>query len=234
MRYYPPWEGTGEMKAMILASGRGERMRPLTDRIPKPLLEAGGKPLIQYHIEALCAAGIRQMIINHAWLGEMMEARLGDGTAYGAEITYSAEGETPLETGGGIKKALPLLGKDPFIVVNGDIWTDFDFKLLPGRPDGYAHIVLVENPSHHPNGDFTLQGDRVRAKNGECYTYSGIGVFTPELFEDSPSGAFPLAPLLLRAMDLHRVSGEIYRGLWFDVGTPERLSFINNKLTISK
>ena len=222
------------MKAMILASGRGERMRPLTDSVPKPLLEAGGKSLIQYHIEALSAAGIRQVVINHAWLGEMIEARLGDGSTSGVEITYSAEGEIPLETGGGIKKALPLLGQDPFIVVNGDVWTDFDFNSLPRRPAGYAHIILVENPPHHPDGDFALHGNRVRAENGELYTYSGIGVLTPELFKDSPAGVFPLAPLLLRAMERRKISGEIYRGLWFDVGTPERLAFINNKLKNSK
>lgn len=220
---------------MILASGRGERMRPLTDRNPKPLLEVGGKPLIQYHVEALCAAGIRQLVINHAWLGEMIEARLGDGASYGAEIAYSAEGEIPLETGGGIKKALPLLGQGPFIVVNGDIWTDFDFKLVPCPSAGYAHIVLVENPPHHQDGDFTLRDGHVCVKNnGVSYTYSGIGVFTPEFFEDSPAGVFPLAPLLRRAMDRQRVSGEIYHGLWFDIGTPERLAFINNRLTNSK
>lgn len=222
------------MKAMILASGRGERMRPLTDGTPKPLLEAGGKPLIQYHIEALGAAGIRQIVINHAWLGEMFVARLGDGRAYGAEILYSAEGEVPLETGGGIKRALPLLGADPFLVVNADIYTDFDFRRLPAQPLGRAHIVLVKNPPHHPQGDFALDDTLVSETGGNRYTYSGIGVFTPELFQDSPSGAFPLAPLLRRAMGQGQVTGEIYRGTWFDIGTPDRLALLNNKLKNSK
>ena len=222
------------MRAMILASGRGERMRPLTDRIPKPLLEVGGKPLIQYHIEALVAAGIRQIVINHAQLGEMFVTRLGDGRAYGAKIAYSAEGETPLETGGGIKRALPLLGDDPFIVVNGDIFTDFNFRGLPPHPPGLAHLVLVENPPHHPQGDFALHGARVCESGVVRYTFSGIGVYTPELFRDSPAGAFPLAPLLCRAMGADRVSGEIHKGAWFDIGTPERLTALNNELNNSK
>jgi len=222
------------MKAMILASGRGERMRPLTVGLPKPLLEAGGKPLIQYHIEALCAAGIRQIVINHARLGEKFTARLGDGRAYGVEIVYSAEGETPLETGGGIKFALPLLGADPFIVVNADIYTDFDFRRLPAQPQCRAHIVLVENPPHHPQGDFALHDTLVSEAGGDRYTYSGIGVFAPELFQDSPAGAFPLAPLLRRAMGLGEVTGEIHAGVWLDIGTPERLALLNNMLKNGK
>ena len=215
------------MKAMILAAGRGERMRPLTERIPKPLLEAGGKPLIQYHVEALSAAGIRQLVINHARLGEMIEARLGDGRAYGLEISYSAEGETPLDTGGGIKKALALLGQDPFILVNADIWTDFDFSGLPHRPTGQAHIVLVDNPPHHPRGDFTLQGSSVSEAGAPRYTYGGIGVFTGELFENCRDTVFPLAPLLRRAMGQGRVSGELHCGRWYDIGTPDRLAQLN-------
>ena len=222
------------MKAMILASGRGERMRPLTERTPKPLLEVGGKPLIEYHVEALRGAGIRQIVINHAWLGELFEAHLGDGHAYGVEIAYSAEGAVPLETGGGIKQALPLLGEHPFIVVNADIYTDFDFGRLPEQPQGRAHIVLVENPPHHPQGDFVLHGSRVSETGGRRYTYSGIGVFAPELFRDSSAGAFPLAPLLRRAMGQHQVSGEIHGGLWFDIGTPDRLALINRQLDSSK
>lgn len=219
------------MKAMILAAGRGERMRPLTDKVPKPLLEAGGKPLIQYHIEALSAAGIRQLVINHARLGKMIETRLGDGRACGVEISYSAEGEIPLETGGGIKRALPLLGDDPFIVVNADIWTDFDFAGLPDRPAGHAHIVLVKNPHHHPQGDFSLLGSRVSDANGTPYTYSGIGVYSRELFDNCPDNVFPLAPLLRRAMGLGMVTGEVYAGRWFDIGTSERLTELNQLLS---
>ena len=222
------------MKAMILASGRGERMRPLTDRTPKPLLEVGGKPLILHHIEALVAAGVQQIIINHARLGEMFAARLGDGHAYGAKILYSAEGETPLETGGGIKRALPLLGDDPFIVVNGDIFTDFNFSRLPTHPSGLAHLVLVANPAHHPQGDFALHGSRVCEGREACYTFSGIGVYTAELFRDSPAGAFPLTPLLRRAMGADKVTGELHGGAWFDIGTPERLAILNNELINSK
>lgn len=222
------------MKAMILASGHGERMRPLTDKTPKPLLEAGGKPLIQYHIEALGAAGVHEIVINHARLGGMFEARLGDGHAFGVEITYSAEGAHPLETGGGIKQALPLLGQDPFIVVNGDIYTDFDFRRLPARPRGWAHIILVESPPHHPRGDFALDGNRVSDIGAARYTFSGIGLYTPELFRDSPGGAFPLAPLLRQAMGQDRVTGEIHGGVWFDIGTPERLAVLNNMLNNSK
>lgn len=222
------------MKAMILASGRGERMRPLTDTIPKPLLEAGGKPLIQYHIEALGAAGIRYIVINHARLGRIFETRLGDGHTFGVEIVYSAEGENPLETGGGIKHALPLLGPDPFIVVNADIFTDFNFKHLPSNPQGWAHIVLVENPPHHPRGDFFLDGSRVSDRGAMRHTFSGIGVYTPDLFRHSPNGAFPLAPLLRRAMEQDKISGEIYRGTWFDIGTPDRLALLNSDLNKSK
>ena len=218
------------MKAMILAAGRGERMRPLTDETPKPLLAAGGKPLIQYHIEALSAAGVRQLVINHARQGMMIEASLGDGRDWGVEISYSAEGEAPLGTGGGIKKALPLLGEDPFIVVNADIWTDFNFRSLPDRPDGLAHIVLVANPEHHPRGDFSLSGDRVGESSQPRFTYSGIGVYTRELFSDSKNSVFPLPPLLRRAMGEDRVSGEIYRGRWYDIGTPDRLASINHIL----
>ena len=222
------------MRAMILASGLGERMRPLTDRLPKPLLEAGGKPLIQYHIEALRAAGIHHIVINHARLGEMFEARLGDGSAFGVEITYSAEGDAPLETGGGIWRALPMLGADPFIVVNGDIFTDFDFSRLPARPGGLAHIVLVENPPHHRHGDFTLHDGLVSDNGGTRSTFSGIGVYTPALFDGAPGGAFSLVPLLRRAMERNRVSGELYLGIWRDIGTPERLALLNKELNKSK
>lgn len=214
------------MKAMILAAGKGERLRPLTLHTPKPLVRAGGVPLIEYHIRALVEAGFDELVINHAWLGEQIEAHLGDGSALVARIRYSPEGE-PLETGGGIFKALPLLGDEPFVVVNGDIWTDFDFRALsaqlPGA--GLAHLVLVNNPAHHPQGDFMLRDGAVVDAVGEgALTYSGIAVLNPRLFDGCQPGAFKLAPLLRQAMAAGRVTGEHYRGRWVDVGTHERLA----------
>ena len=216
------------MKAMILAAGRGERMRPLTDTTPKPLLRIGGQTLIERHVHALAAAGIRELVINHAHLGEKLEQALGDGSAYGVNIRWSPEPEGALETGGGIFNALPLLGDLPFIVVNADIWTDFPFSELPDEPDGLAHLVLVDNPAHHPEGDFVLSADRVTQGSGACLTFSGIGVYRPELFTGCSAGAFPLAPLLRQAMEEGRVSGSHYRGGWFDIGTPERLQEVND------
>lgn len=212
------------MKAMILAAGRGERMRPLTDHTPKPLLRAGGHRLIEYHILALARAGITELVINHAHLGAQIEAELGDGTRYGVKIRYSAEGEgKALETGGGIFRALPLLGTEPFIVVNGDVYCDYPFNALPKAPDGLAHLVLVDNPPHHPEGDFVLEDGRVLAEGATRLTFSGIGLYHPQLFEACEAGAFPLAPLLRDAMGRGQVSGEHYRGLWMDIGTPQRL-----------
>jgi len=216
------------VKAMILAAGRGERMRPLTDATPKPLLRIGGQTLIERHVNALAAAGIRELVINHAHLGEKLEQALGDGSAYGVNIRWSPEPEGALETGGGIFNALPLLGDLPFIVVNADIWTDFPFSELPDEPDGLAHLVLVDNPAHHPEGDFVLSADRVTQGSGACLTFSGIGVYRPELFTGCSAGAFPLAPLLRQAMEEGRVSGSHYRGGWFDIGTPERLQEVND------
>ncbi|MEJ2453416.1 MAG: nucleotidyltransferase family protein [Candidatus Thiodiazotropha sp.] len=217
------------MKAMILAAGRGERMRPLTDRLPKPLLPVAGKPLIVHHIERLAASGIRQLVINHAHLGQMIEAELGDGSAWGVNIHYSPEGSA-LETGGGIFRALPLLGEAPFLVVNGDIWCDIDFSRL-GLPQGMlAHLVLVPNPSHHPRGDFVLQGGRVSDSEGERLTFSGIGVYHPRLFAGCQPGAFPLAPILRKAMAESKVSGIQHPGLWVDVGTAERLQTLDRQL----
>jgi len=216
------------MKAMILAAGRGERLRPLTDELPKPLLTVAGKPLIVWHIEALVAAGIRDIVVNHAWLGDKIEAALGNGSAFGARIAYSAEGAGALETGGGIFRALPLLGDAPFLVVNGDVLTDCDFSRLPARPAALAHLLLVPNPPHHPAGDFYLAAGRVSdtapAVAGERLTFSGIGVYSPRLFDGCEDGRFPLAPLLRRAMAHGQVSGECHRGLWLDVGSPERLA----------
>ncbi len=222
------------MKAMILAAGRGERMRPLTDTTPKALLKAGGNSLIEYHIHALVKAGIKDIVINHAHLGEQIEAALGDGSRYGAVITYSPEGDTGLETGGGIYHALPLLGTDPFFVVNADIWTDYPFGLLPYRPAGMAYLVLVDNPSFKRQGDFALQGDRIVNEGELMYTFSGIGVYTPELFHDCSPVTFPLAPLLRKAANAGQLSGEHYKGVWYDIGTPERLHMLECELTKSK
>lgn len=213
------------MKAMILAAGKGERLRPLTLHTPKPLVRAGGVPLIEYHLRALAAAGFTDIVINHAWLGQQIEDYLGDGSRFGVNIQYSAEGE-PLETGGGIFKALPLLGDSPFVVVNGDIWTDYDFANLRQPLTGQAHLVLVENPPHHPNGDFCLSSGHVQDAivGADTLTYSGIAVLNPTLFQGAQPGAFKLAPLLRNAMAAGAVTGERLRGQWVDVGTHERLA----------
>jgi MurNAc alpha-1-phosphate uridylyltransferase len=217
------------MKAMILAAGRGERMRPLTDHTPKPLLEIAGKPLIHYHIEALRAAGIRELVINLAHLGEQVRACLGDGAHLDVHIEYSPEPEGALETGGGIHQALPLIGEAPFIVVNGDVWTDYPFARLCARDFGLAHLVMVPNPVHHPAGDFTLLGDQLQEQGQPRYTFSGIGLYRAELFADCTPGRFPLAPLLRAAMGRGLVGGELYEGVWSDVGTPERLQELNRR-----
>ncbi|HDS1734349.1 N-acetylmuramate alpha-1-phosphate uridylyltransferase MurU [Pseudomonas sp. BP8] len=213
------------MKAMILAAGKGERMRPLTLHTPKPLVPVAGQPLIEYHLRALAAAGVSDVVINHAWLGQQIEDHLGDGSRFGLSIRYSAEGE-PLETGGGIFKALPLLGDAPFLLINGDIWTDYDFSRLHAPSDGLAHLVLVDNPGHHGRGDFRLQGEQV--VDGDeapgTLTFSGISVLDPALFEGCQAGAFKLAPLLRKAMAAGKVTGEHHRGHWVDVGTLERLA----------
>lgn len=211
------------MKAMILAAGRGERMRPLTDKLPKPLLPVTGKPLIVHHIERLAEAGFRELIINHAHLGEMIESELGDGSAWGVEIRYSPEA-VALETGGGIYHALPMLGDEPFLVVNGDIWCDLNYSQLTLKQGDMAHLVLVPNPEHHPQGDFHLQQGRVSQGGERRLTFSGIGVYHPRLFASCNPGPFPLAPLLRDAMQRGLVSGEYFPGVWMDIGTPQRLS----------
>ena len=217
------------MRAMILAAGRGERMRPLTDTLPKPLLEINGKPLIQYHVENLVRAGMTSIVINHARLGAMIERYLGNGHRFGAEIIYSPEGDAPLETGGGIFKALPLLGTEPFAVVNADIWTDFPYRTLASRPGHLAHIVLVANPPHNADGDFSLEGERVGA--GDLfYTFSGIAVYRQDLFTGCKGGAFPVVPLLRDAVARQQVTGELYKGQWMDIGTPERLNNLKKLL----
>ncbi|MDO5073297.1 MAG: nucleotidyltransferase family protein [Neisseria animaloris] len=222
------------MKAMILAAGRGERMRPLTDSCPKPLLKVGSEPLIGWHLRRLKAAGIDEIVINHAWLGRQIEETLGTGAAYGVQIAYSPEGETGLETAGGIATALPLLGNEPFLVVNGDVLTDIDFQTAfeaaarLKQQQRLAHLWLVPNPAHNPAGDFALlDNGRVASQSsaGQPLTFSGMGVYHPDLFENTPPGkAAKLAPLLRGAMDKNLVSGEKHNGLWLDVGTVERLA----------
>lgn len=218
------------MKAMILAAGRGERMRPLTDKTPKALLRVGGQCLIEYHLKALADAGITDIVINYAHLGEQFPKKLGEGDRYGVSISYSPEGETGLETGGGIFKALPLLGDSAFVVINGDIWTDYSFTSIT-EPEGLAHLVMVNNPEHNPEGDFALQEKHVQAEGDNQYTFSGIGIYRPELFAGCEAGAFKLAPLLKDAMQKQQVTGEHFTGQWIDVGTPERLQSLDKMLT---
>jgi MurNAc alpha-1-phosphate uridylyltransferase len=218
------------MKAMILAAGRGERMRPLTDAAPKPLLKIAGKPLIQHHVEALARGGVDEIVINLAWRGAQISEFLGNGASYGVKITYSDEGEEALETGGGVHRALTLLGGQPFWLVNGDIFCDYPYRARSLEPGILSHLVLVANPDHHRDGDFSLDGDRVLPQGGDKLTFSGISVLHPDLFADATPGKFPLAPLLINAMRTGAVSGEKYSGLWTDVGTPERLEALERKL----
>lgn len=206
-------------------------MRPLTDNLPKPLLPVAGKPLLQYHVEGLARAGITDLVINHARSGERIEAWFADGAAFGVSIRYSDEGDNPLGTGGGIKRALPLLGDDPFLVVNGDIWTDFPLETLKTPLSGQAHLVLVANPAHHPRGDFALQDGKVSDFGEPRYTFSGIGVYRSSLFNSIEKEAFPLAPLLRQAMQRQQVAGELHSGHWFDIGTPARLAELEDYLT---
>lgn len=211
------------MKAMILAAGRGERLRPLTDRTPKPLLRAGGKPLIGHLLQALADSGFHEIVVNLGHLGSQLREALGDGRTYGVTIQYSQEPEGALETGGAVRQALPLLGEEPFLVVNGDIATDFPFARLRDHPEGLVHLVLIPNPAHKPQGDFSLNGDRLCPCDGPGHTFAGIGVYRRELFSGLSPGRFPLAPLLRDASALRQASGQLYTGFWLDVGTPERL-----------
>jgi N-acetyl-alpha-D-muramate 1-phosphate uridylyltransferase len=216
------------MRAMILAAGRGERMRPLTDHTPKPLLAVGGKPLIVWHIERLAQAGFKQLVINHAYLGQQIEDTLGDGARWGVSIQYSPE-KTALETAGGIAKAIHLLTDDgknyaPFLVVNGDVFTEVDFASARLQPNILAHLVMVDNPPQHPNGDFCLQDGLLQAEGEAKLTFSGIGIYAPSLFKEVEVGQpAKLAPLLKHAMAQGLVTGEHYQGVWHDIGTPERL-----------
>ncbi len=220
------------MKAMILAAGRGTRMAPLTDNMPKPLLKVGGKALIVWHIERLVAAGVKEIVINHAYLGQQVEDTLGDGQQWGAKITYSPE-STALETAGGIANALPLLGADSFLVVNGDVYCDIDYMaLVTALPKpNLAHLVMVDNPPQHPKGDFVLQAGKLNAAGESQLTFSGVGVYSPALFDTVVQGeAARLAPLLTAAMADGLVTGEHHQGVWHDIGTPERLRQIDEQL----
>lgn len=218
------------MYAMILAAGKGERMMPLSLATPKPLLQAAGKPLLQYHIEALAAAAVSDIVINTGRLGDQIESRFGRGECFGVTIHYSHEGEEPLGTGGGIRQALPLLGDRPFILVNGDVWTDFNYSDLPDRIAGLAHLVLVDNPVHNPDGDFALSSGQLALTGLPMLTYSGIGVYKPALFTSAGQGLFSLVPALKQAIHNNLVSGQRHTGRWFDIGTPERLVQLNHLL----
>jgi len=230
--------------ALIFAAGLGERMRPLTDHTPKPLLPVNGKPLIEWHLEKLAAAGVHYVVINTSHLADQFPDTLGDGARWGLRIRYAYEGPTPLETGGGMLNALPLLGSEPFIAVNGDIWTNADFAALPAEPTGLAHLLLVDNPPQHPNGDFVLDDQGiVRDDGAEKLTFSGIGVYRHELLQDwravigDVAGTemnpprFKLAPLLRAAMAKGQISGSHHRGSWTDVGTPQRLAQLESDLS---
>ena len=220
------------MKALIFAAGLGERMRPLTTHTPKPLLEAGGKPLIARHLVKLAAIGVRDVVINTSWLAERFPRTLGDGSAFGLRIVYSYEGHTALETGGGMCTARALLGEAPFVLVNGDVWTDYDFARLPREPRGLAHLLMVDVPAQAKRGDFALdEQGLLHAEGDSLLTYSGIGVYRPSLLDIAPpSRRFPLAPLLREHMKRGAITGEHHRGAWTDVGTPERLQQLRESL----
>ena len=218
------------MKAMILAAGRGERLRPLTDSTPKPLLKVGDKSLIEYHLYKLAQAGIKEVIINTAWLGEQIQQSLGNGEKYNLNIHYSDEGEQALETAGGIIKALPLLGDEHFLIINGDIFTDYDFEqLVHLKINGEAHLVMVENPDHNHKGDFALENGWLENSGESLYTYSGIGIYTKQFFAGYPEGVTALAPILKEKIEQQKVSGELYQNAWTDVGTKERLQQLNDQ-----
>lgn len=217
------------MKAMILAAGRGERMRPLTDRTPKPLLTLGSQTLIDRHLRALAHAGVREVVVNVSWLGHMIREALGDGSHWNLQIHYSDEGPVALETGGGIFQALPLLGPGAFVVINGDVWTDYPLSRLALSARANGHLVLVPNPWHHPRGDFALENGKVLATGPRTLTFSGIAMYRPEFFAGCTAGRFPLLPLLRRSLEAGMLSGELYEGAWSDVGTPERLAELRTR-----
>ena len=227
------------MRALIFAAGKGERMRPLTETTPKPLLGVGGKPLVEWHLEKLAALGATDVVLNISWLADRFAPALGDGARWGLRLHYSHEGPEPLETGGGMLRALPLLGDAPFLAVNGDIWTDYDFARLPREPAGVAHLVMVDNPPQHPRGDFHLDDrGQLQASGSPTLTFSGIGLYRPDILrgwqaQPGANGApprFKLAPLLISAMARGEITGEHHRGRWTDVGTPQRLAELDAAL----
>lgn len=215
------------MRALIFAAGKGERMRPLTTHTPKALLEVRGASLIVWHLQALARAGVVEVVINTGWLGEQLPQQLGDGGNFGVSIAWSHEGPEPLETGGGMRRALPLLGAEPFIATNADIYTDFDYASLTTLRPPLAHLVLIDNPAHHPRGDFALRDGRCCVCGTPRLTFAGIGVYHPELIDCHPQGRYGLAPILREAMDFGIVTAEHFTGAWTDVGTPERLAALN-------
>lgn len=219
---------------MLLAAGRGERLRPLTDHLPKPLVEVAGRPLVEHVIERLAHAGIRDLVINHAWLGEQLVSCLGDGSRLGVAIAWSAEPAGALEVGGGIRRALPLLGDAPFVTVNADVWCDFDFEDLPAAPPRQAHLVLVDNPAHVPDGDFALVDGEVLATGTPRLTYSGIGLYHPRFFAGDFPARVALLPLLRRAIDAGEVTGQRHGGDWHDAGTLARLRALRDALGESR
>ncbi len=212
------------MRAMILAAGRGERLRPLTEKIPKSLVEVRGQSLLERHLDNVRAAGIRSVVINLGWLGDQIVERIGSGERFGLEVTYSQEGDDILETGGGIHKALPALGADPFLVVNADIYTDMPVPAFQLDDSHLGHLVMVPTPDYRDHGDFDIDDGLIRNGDPATYTFSGVAIYRPEFFDGCEAGRFPLAPMLREAADRRQLSGSLYEGLWADVGTPERLA----------
>lgn len=220
------------MKAMILAAGRGERLRPHTDITPKPLIQVGKHRLIEYHLLNLARAGIEDVVINISWLADQIRETLGGGSNYSLNISYSDEGEEALETAGGIINAMPLLGNEAFIVINGDIWCDYDLSSLVGRSmEHEAHLVLVNNPEHNTEGDFALENGLIKNSGDNKLTYSGIGLYTGDFFADTDPGKKALAPILRKKSELNKISGEYYNGQWVDIGTIERLAQLRSYLS---
>ncbi len=218
------------MRAMILAAGRGERLQPLTDEIPKPLIEVGGRTLLERHLDNVRSAGIKTVVINLGWLGDMIVERVGSGTQYGLEVVYSQEGDDILETGGGIHKALPMLGSQPFLVVNADIYTDMPVPEISLEDSCLGHLVMVPTPDYRECGDFNIDGGLIRNDANATYTFSGVAIYRPEFFAGCEAGRFSIAPMLREAADRGQLSASLYEGLWADAGTPDRLEALKASL----